>query len=77
MVQPANTVPMITVASGPPGSVILELKGANGSTYVLENTTNLPLGPWGPVATNTLGASGLWQFTDDQVTNYGQLFLPA
>jgi Pro-kumamolisin, activation domain/Bacterial surface protein, Ig-like domain/Immunoglobulin I-set domain/Bacterial Ig-like domain (group 3) len=74
VVQQINAAPMISVVSGPPGSVILQLEGAAGSTYVLENTTNLPPGPWGPVATNTLGASGLWQFTDDQVTNCGQRF---
>jgi len=31
-------------------------------------------GQWAPVATNTLGVTGVWQFTDWQTTNYTERF---
>jgi len=52
----------------------LQLGGAYGSTYVLQSATNLMFGPWAPVATNTLGVTGVWQFTDWQTTNYTERF---
>ena len=67
-----NTIPtIIGVGSGLNGSVTLSLGGAPGDTYVLEVTTNL-LSPdgWQPLATNTLGTNGLWQFTDTEATNF-------
>ena len=67
-----NTIPtIIGVGSGFNGSVTLSLGGAPGDTYVLEVTTNLiPPGGWQPLATNTLGTNGLWQFTDTEATNF-------
>ena len=53
----------------------LNLGGAPGDTYVLETTTNLvPPASWQPVATNTLGTNGVWQFTDTAATNFPQQF---
>jgi subtilase family serine protease len=71
-----NTTPtIIGVGNGSNGSVTLTLGGAPGDTYVLEATTNLLLqGGWEPLATNTLGTNGLWQFTDPHVMNFPQRF---
>jgi subtilase family serine protease len=71
-----NTVPtIIGVGNGSNGSVTLSLGGAPGDTYVLEATTNL-ISPsaWQPLATNTLGTNGLWQFTDPRVMDFPQRF---
>ena len=57
-----------------PGGLILQLNGGYGSTYILESTTDLLSGPWMPVATNTLGVTGVWQFTDPGVTNVSSRF---
>ena len=63
------------VAANPGGSFTLNLAGAPGSTYILETTTNLvPVIVWLPIATNTLDASGVWQFTDPQAVNFLQQF---
>ena len=70
-----NAPPFIVsvVASG--NGVILSLGGAAGFTYVLETTANLfPSENWRPVATNTLGPGGVWQFNDTQATNFSQRF---
>jgi hypothetical protein len=41
----------------------------------LEATTNLiSSANWLPVATNTLGTNGVWQFTDASATNFPQRF---
>jgi hypothetical protein len=41
----------------------------------LETTTNLTSPViWLPMATNTLGTNGLWQFTDPQSPNFIQRF---
>jgi hypothetical protein len=32
------------------------------------------MGNWQPIATNTLDASGAWQFADTQATNFLQRF---
>jgi uncharacterized repeat protein (TIGR01451 family) len=71
-----NPAPVISgVAANPGGSFTLNLAGAPGSTYVLETTTNLvPVIIWLPIATNTLDASGTWQFTDPQAVNFQQQF---
>jgi hypothetical protein len=71
-----NTIPtIIGVGNDSNGGVTLNLGGAPGDTYVLEATTNL-VSPtcWQPVATNTLGTNGLWQFTDPQVIHFPQRF---
>jgi hypothetical protein len=71
-----DTTPLITgiVVAGD-GNVTLSLGGALGYTYILEMTTNLILPvSWQPVATNTLGTNGVWQFNDAQATNFAQRF---
>ncbi len=69
VVPQTNSTPNIaSIASQPPG-VTLKLNGGYGSTYVLESRTNLIFGAWSPIATNTLGVTGVWQFTDFSVTN--------
>ncbi len=73
---PVDNMPRITslVTSGN-GAMTLSLGGAPGFTYVLEATGNFfPMDPWLSIATNTLDASGLWQFTDPQAGNYTQRF---
>jgi Bacterial Ig-like domain (group 3) len=72
----AVVFPGITgVAANPNGSFTLNLTGASGHTYVLEATTNLiSSANWLPVATNTLGTNGVWQFPDASATNFPQQF---
>jgi hypothetical protein len=73
---PTNAIPKITgVAANPDGSFSLNLAGGVGYTYILETATNFlpPIG-WLPVATNTLGTNGVWQFTDARATNFVQQF---
>jgi hypothetical protein len=63
------------VAANLGGSFTLNLLGSPGYTYILQATTNLfPPGNWFPIATNTLGTNGVWQFTDDAATNFLQQF---
>jgi Pro-kumamolisin, activation domain/Immunoglobulin I-set domain/Bacterial Ig-like domain (group 3)/Viral BACON domain len=71
-----NPVPSITsVAGNSDGSFTLNLSGLPNYTYILETTTNLlPSADWLPIATNTFGADGVWQFNDTQATNYTQRF---
>jgi subtilase family serine protease len=71
-----NTIPNIVgVGNGSDGSVTLGLTGAPGYTYILETTTNLlPPTDWVPMATNTLGANGVWQFTDTNAEVLPQRF---
>jgi len=74
-VLPPDTTPLITSIVAGNGNVILSLGGAPGYAYILETTTNLILpGSWQPVATNTFGTNGVWQFTDTQATNFTQRF---
>jgi fructose-specific component phosphotransferase system IIB-like protein len=73
LVSPTPTI--ISIAANPVGSFTLQLTGAPDHTYILEATASfVPFGDWQPVATNTLGASGAWQFTDTQATNVLQQF---
>jgi hypothetical protein len=69
---------VLTNSTGVPGtngSVTLSLAGTPGATYVLESTTNLyPLDAWLPVATNTLGTNGVWQFGDTNAADFRQRF---
>ena len=69
-------LPVINAAAAnPDGSFTLQLAGLPGYPYILEVTTNFfPPGNWLPLATNTLGTNGLWQFTDTSATNYPQQF---
>jgi hypothetical protein len=72
---PPSALPLIAgiVATG--GGLTLNLGGAPGNTYILEMTTNLvDSSGWLPVATNSLGTDGVWQFTDSQLTNSPQRF---
>jgi subtilase family serine protease len=77
IVNIAVVFPGINVAPGnnSGGGITLNLNGAPGQTYVLETTTNLvyPV-VWLPLATNTLGTNGLWQFTDPQSSSFTQKF---
>jgi len=75
-VMSTNTTPLITgIGVADNGSVTLNLGGASGCTYILEMTTNIILpGSWQPVATNTPGTSGIWQFNDTQAANFSQCF---
>jgi hypothetical protein len=75
VVPQTNSIPNISaIGSQPPGAVSLSLDGGFGSTYVLESTTDFVFGVWLPVATNTLGVTGTWQFTDTEATNFPQRF---
>jgi len=69
-------LPVINAAAAnPDGSFTLQLAGLPGYPYILEATTNFfPPGNWLPLATNTLGTNGLWQFTDTSATNFPQQF---
>jgi hypothetical protein len=70
VVPQTNSTPAISsVAVQPASGVTLKLNGGDGSTYVLESTGDLLAGNWEPVATNTLGITGTWQFTDFSATN--------
>ena len=70
------TFPDITGAvANPDGSFTLNFTGAPGGTYILEATTSLfSPADWLPVATNTLGPDGDWQFSDPSATNFPQQF---
>jgi hypothetical protein len=66
---------IVGIAANPNGSVMLQLGGSPGATYVLESTTNLgSAGGWLPVATNVLDMTGFWEFTDSQATNLPQRY---
>ena len=67
---PATT----SVRGSPKNSLTLALTAAPGSTYILEVTRDLFPAAWQPVATNTLGTDGVWQFVDDQASNFQQGF---
>ena len=70
-----DPVPIISsVVVGGSGGVILNLGGTPGRQYILETTEEFFPAIWLPVATNTLDASGTWQFTDLQATNFPQRF---
>jgi len=64
-----------SVTVPPSGWVVLGLSGVPGDTYIVEAATNLlPPVNWWPLATNTLGTNGVWQFTDEQSTNFNQQY---
>jgi hypothetical protein len=63
------------VAVNPDGTFALTLLGSPGSNYVLQAATNLLLPVnWLPIATNTPGSNGVWQFTDLSATNFPRQF---
>ncbi|HSY19884.1 MAG TPA: immunoglobulin domain-containing protein [Candidatus Acidoferrales bacterium] len=74
IIPQTNSTPNIIGVAPAPGGLALRLSGGYGSTYVLESATNISSGTWSPVATNTLDATGIWQFTDGQVTNFPNRF---
>lgn len=60
------------------GALVLDFAGLPYTTYWLESATNLsPPVNWLPIATNTTGFDGLWEFTDSQMTNYLARFYRA
>lgn len=69
--------PIGSIAAGVGGNsgVTLNFAGAPGYTYILQAATNLaaPI-IWQPVATNTFGTNGLWQFNNPSATNFLQQF---
>ena len=69
VVVSTNSTPNISSLAFSAGALNLQLSGSYGSTYVLEGATNIISGTWQPVATNTLGVSGAWLFSDFGVTN--------
>ncbi|HEV2437434.1 MAG TPA: S53 family serine peptidase [Verrucomicrobiae bacterium] len=71
-----DTTPRLTGVVVSNASVVLRLSGAPEFTYILEATTNLDHSSagWQPLATNTLGTNGVWQFTDPTATNFAQRF---
>ena len=83
-----NTPGIINVLVGPPptnsvvgtvvngdGSVTLSFAGVPGYVYQVDATTNLaPPVVWTTISTNTADINGLWQFTDQQATNYPNQF---
>ena len=70
VVVSTNAAPQISnLAVQASGGLQLQLSGSYGATYVLEGATDLFSGVWLPIATNTLGPDGVWQFTDFNLTN--------
>ena len=70
-----DTTPLISGVVTSNVNVVLTLRGAPKFTYILEATTDLTTAAaWQPVATNTLGTNGVWQFTDTQATNFTERF---
>jgi len=66
--DPVPLISSVVLAGG--GDVVLKLGGTPGRQYILETTEEFTPAIWRPVATNTLDASGTWQFTDMQATNF-------
>ncbi|HWY74753.1 MAG TPA: cadherin-like domain-containing protein, partial [Verrucomicrobiae bacterium] len=71
-----NAAPSITLATGNPnGTFTLRFAGAPGTAYILQTTESFsPPVQWSPVATNTAGGDGTWQFTDTQAPNFQRRF---
>jgi len=72
-----NLIPPAIGGAGadPDGSFNLTVTGTPSYTCVLETTVDLSSpANWLPIATNTLGTNGVWQFSDAQATNYQQRF---
>ena len=73
---PTNAIPAISSLVSTAGNTIsLNLAGASGFTYVLETTTNFNSSAgWLPIATNIMGADGVWQFSDSTTNNPQQFY---
>ncbi len=65
---------VINVAGNSHGNLTLNFSGGPGSTYILETATSLVSPAWQPIATNTLGTNGVWQFIDGQAARTSQRF---
>lgn len=75
MVTISILLPAIASAlANPDGTVSLELKGAPGSTCVLEATSSLSPPDWMSMATSTLDTNGVWRFTDSGAATVPQRF---
>ena len=75
-IPPTNPPPAITgVAMLPDGNLTLSGTGAVSQPYVLLAASNLvPAITWTPRATNAANGNGVFQFLDDQATNFLQRF---
>lgn len=70
IVTAAPSAPRLAViAPGAAGQFELQLIGQAGQQYVIEGSTNLQAGSWGPVITNIAG-TGQFSFTDSQSSTY-------
>jgi hypothetical protein len=70
---PRPIVSHFSIIGGP--AFQLSGTGVAGQAYTLQSASNLgPIINWASLATNTVGAGGLFQFTDPQITNYLQRF---
>jgi hypothetical protein len=64
-------IPRISILSGTPRGVTLNLLTLSGTSSRLWVATNLyPPVIWTPVATNVSGTNGIWQFTDTNASQY-------
>jgi hypothetical protein len=65
----------VSSSANPDGGLNLKLAGAPGLAYILESSMSLSLpANWLPIATNILGADGVWQFDDASPTSLQQRF---
>jgi hypothetical protein len=73
---PTNAIPAInSLVSSADNTISLNLAGASGFTYILETTTNFAASDgWLPIATNIMGADGIWQFSDSTTNNPQQFY---
>jgi len=66
---PTNSIASTVVNAN--GTATLSFVGVPGYTYQLDATTDLtPPVIWTTISTNTADINGLWQYTDQQATNY-------
>jgi hypothetical protein len=71
----APTVVGITMNNN--GTVTATFQGVSGASYLVFASTNLVApGSWSPVATNQVGAGGIWPYTEAN-TGLGQRFFRA
>ena len=66
---------ILGIVSMPDPAVQLTCVGTPGKSYVVQATTNLTApGSWLTISTNTAGTNGLFQFIDNDSTNYSCRF---
>jgi len=74
-VTPAPTSTVAGTVVNGDGTATLSIVGVPGYTYQLDATMDLtPPVVWTTISTNTADINGLWQFTDQQATNYPDRF---